>query len=110
MTQTADAPPATEHLDIGTDRLAVHAHPEPPQPEPTDPAAPILVVWPPMGVPARYYRQLAAALRERGLGVVVADLRGTGESSPKPSRASRHGLAELVDDVGAVLAHVRTRA
>jgi len=110
MTRIADAPPATEHLDLGTDRLAVHAYPEPERGPDGSEDAPILVLWPAMGVPARYYRHLAATLRERGLGVVVADLRGTGASTPPPSRASRHGLAELVDDVGAVLAHVRTRA
>jgi predicted alpha/beta hydrolase len=36
--------------------------------------------------------------------VAIADLRGTGESTPRPSRASRYGYSDLADDVGAVLA------
>lgn len=52
-------------------------------PEPGGPGttAPAVVVWPAMGVPARFY------------------LRGTGASTPRPSRRSRYAYAELVDDV-----------
>ena len=62
----------------------------------------VAVLWPAMGTPAGYYRPFAASLVADGVEVVVADLRGTGSSTPRPSRASRYGMAELVDDVGAV--------
>lgn len=91
-----------EFLDRGTDRLALHTHP-------ADDAATLAVLWPAMGVPARYYRHFAAALVATGTEVVVADLRGTGDSTPRPSRASRYGLAELTTDVEAVLDHLKPR-
>src|SRR5262249_21023261 len=62
-----------------------------------------------MGVPARYYRPFAGQLRAAGLAVAVADLRGTGASTPTPSRHSRYGYADLADDVGAVLEHLGPR-
>jgi predicted alpha/beta hydrolase len=115
MTRTADPRPTIEYtqqfLDRGGDRLGVQVYPEPgTTPEGDGAPAPLAVIWPAMGVPARYYRPFAAALRERGLAVVVVDLRGTGASTPAPSRGSRYGYAELVDDVGAVLAHLRAGA
>jgi predicted alpha/beta hydrolase len=93
-----------EYLDRGTDRIGLHVYPSP-----ADDTAPVAVVWPAMGTPARYYRHLAAALGEAGLGVVVVDLRGTGTSTPAPSRRSRYGYAELTDDVGAVLEALKSR-
>src|SRR5690606_6758740 len=44
-----------------------------------------------------------------GLAVAVVDLRGTGASTPPASRRSRYGYAELTDDVGAVLEHLKPR-
>lgn len=72
-------------------------------------AATLAVLWPAMGVPARYYRHFASALNAAGIEVVVADLRGTGASTPRPSRSSRYGLAELVSDVEAVLDALKPR-
>lgn len=69
----------------------------------------LVLITPAMGVRARYYRPFAAALRAAGLAVAVADLRGTGESTPKPSRACRYGYPELAADVGAVLAALKSR-
>jgi predicted alpha/beta hydrolase len=43
------------------------------------------------------------------VSVTVADLRGTGASTPRPSRASRYGYADLAADVGAVIDAVKTR-
>jgi predicted alpha/beta hydrolase len=94
-----------DYLDRAGDRLGLHVYPEPDGPD----AAPVVVIWPAMGVRARYYRPLAQALRDCGLAVVVVDLRGTGESTPQASRASRHGYAELVADVGAVLDALKPR-
>lgn len=94
-----------DFLDRGGDRLALHVHPEPTGAGP----APVVVIFPAMGVPARYYRAFAAELRAAGLAVVVADLRGTGLSTPPPSRVSSYGYAELTDDVGAVLTELKPR-
>lgn len=103
MTTTPDH--EQEYVDRGSDRIGLHIYPEPDG----APDAPVVVIWPAMGVKARYYRPFAAALRAAGLGVVVADLRGTGSSTPPPSRASSYGYAELVDDVGAVLESLKPR-
>ncbi|GAA2391256.1 hypothetical protein Cme02nite_13770 [Catellatospora methionotrophica] len=84
-------------VDRGSDRLGVQLHPA------QDPAAPLIVVFPAMGVPAGYYTRFAHALNAAGFGVAVTDLRGTGTSAPPPSRASRYGYPELADDVDAVL-------
>lgn len=88
-------------VERGTDRIALHEYPDPD----TEPAgdAPLVLLWPAMGVPARYYRPFAEAMTAAGLAVVVADLRGTGASTPPPSRASRYAYPELVADVDAVL-------
>jgi predicted alpha/beta hydrolase len=90
-------------VDRGTDQIALHTYPTP-----DDPDAPTVVVWPAMGVPARYYRPFALQLTAAGLAVVVADLRGTGSSTPPPSRRSRYGMAELVGDVEAVQEAVKS--
>jgi predicted alpha/beta hydrolase len=94
-----------EHLDRGIDRIGLQVYPEPEG----VPDAPVVVVWPAMGVRARYYRPLAASLRQAGLAVVVADLRGTGASTPPPSRSSGYGYAELADDIGAVQEALKPR-
>ena len=98
--------PTVERLDRSTpdappDSLALHVYPA------ADDAPALAVLFPAMGVPARYYRTFAAALTAAGLAVVVADLRGTGESTPAPTRSARYGLADLVDDVDAVLTHLK---
>jgi predicted alpha/beta hydrolase len=94
-----------EHLDRGTDRIGLQIYPEPEGVA----DAPVVVVWPAMGVRARYYRPLAASLRQAGLAVVVADLRGTGASTPPPSRSSAYGYADLAADVGAVQEALKPR-
>lgn len=92
-----------EYLDRGTDRLGLHIYP-------SEAATSVGVLWPAMGTPARYYRPFATALAAAGIEVVVVDLRGTGSSTPPPSRASRYGLADLVGDVGAVQEWLARRA
>jgi predicted alpha/beta hydrolase len=91
-----------EYVERGADRVALHVSDE-------DGRGPLAVVWPAMGVPARYYRPLVAELAAVGVGSVVVDLRGTGASSPRPSWRSRYGYAELAGDVGAVLHALRPR-
>ncbi|MEU5908168.1 alpha/beta fold hydrolase [Micromonospora sp. NPDC047467] len=96
---------AQEFIEVDGARIGVQIYPEPDGPE----GAPVVVIWPAMGVRARYYRPFAAELRAAGLAVVVADLRGTGTSTPAPSRADRYGYTELAGDVGAVLAALKPR-
>jgi predicted alpha/beta hydrolase len=94
---------AQEYLDRGTDRLGLHVYPDP------GPDAPVVIVWPAMGTPARFYRPLAQALSEAGLAVVVVDLRGTGSSTPVPSTSSKYGYGDIAGDVGAVLDTLKSR-
>ncbi|WP_306326527.1 alpha/beta hydrolase family protein [Streptomyces venezuelae] len=69
-----------------------------------DPAAPVVVVLPAMGMSARNYTPLVRALHRAGLTVVTTDLRGHGESLPVPARGVRFGYREIVEeDIGAVL-------
>lgn len=76
---------------------------------PGPPGAPVLVVVPGIGVPARRYRHLAADLVGRGLQVVVTELRGQGGSAP-PTRRSTHGYHALAtQDLPAVLAAAAAR-
>jgi predicted alpha/beta hydrolase len=91
-------------VDRGRDRIGLQWYGEPARPE-----APLIVIWPAMGVPARFYRPFATGLRQAGLAVAVADLRGTGASTPPASRTARYGYAELAGDVGAVLAELKSR-
>jgi predicted alpha/beta hydrolase len=93
-------------VNVGTDQLGLHHYPAPDSGD----LAPLVTIWPAMGVPARYYRPFARALHAHGWQVVVADLRGTGTSRPRPSRRSHYGLADLVDDVGAVQETLRERS
>ncbi|BCJ57509.1 alpha/beta hydrolase family protein [Micromonospora endophytica] len=94
-----------EFVQVDGARLGLQVYPEPPG----RPDAPVVLIAPAMGVRARYYRPFAAALRDAGLAVAVADLRGTGESTPRPSRACRYGYAELAADIGAVRAALKDR-
>ena len=79
----------------GSDILALHSYPD-------DGTAPMALILPAMGVPARYYRHFAAELHAAGFAVVALDLRGNGASTPRPGRATRYGYSDLVDDVAAV--------
>lgn len=66
--------------------------------------APSLLWLPAMGVPAPYYRKLGAALAERGITVLVLELRGQGDSQPRSGRESDYGYQHLceVDTAAAV--------
>lgn len=89
--QVIGAIPAGEHLLRV--RAAKHA----------DPAAPVVVVLPAMGVPARYYRPFVAELNQLGMHVVTFDFRGQGECAPRASRRVRYSYQTLLDDIGSVL-------
>ncbi|MFD4372974.1 alpha/beta fold hydrolase [Streptomyces sp. NPDC058486] len=74
-----------------------------------DPAAPVMVVLPAMGMSARNYTPLVRALHRAGMTVVTTDLRGHGESRPVPTRGVRFGYREIVEeDIGAVLRETAT--
>ncbi|MCP9985345.1 alpha/beta fold hydrolase [Streptomyces sudanensis] len=69
-----------------------------------DAAAPVAVLLPAMGTPARTYLPFVRALHRQGMTVVTTDLRGQGESVPAPTRGVRFGYREIVEhDIGAVL-------
>lgn len=95
--------PTVEYLPLASgDSLAVHSYPD-------DGSAPMALILPAMGVPARYYRHFAAELHKAGFAVVALDLRGNGASTPRPSRRTRYGYADLVDDVATVCAALAER-
>lgn len=78
--------------------------------EGTGPGGPVLVFWPAMGVPARFYRPFAAALAARGVTALVPDFRGTGASTPAVDRRSRFGYHRIATvDFPAVLTAARER-
>ncbi|MGQ4597012.1 alpha/beta fold hydrolase [Nocardia sp. R6R-6] len=82
-----------------------HRHPVTP-----DAPRPVVVIMPGLGVPAGYYELFAAGLAARGFDVAVGELRGNGDSRPKPSSASTFGYHELVSvDFPAIFEVVRDR-
>ncbi|WP_327110562.1 alpha/beta fold hydrolase [Nocardia sp. NBC_01730] len=81
----------------------VHRHPVRP-----DAPRPVLVIVPGLGVPAGYYEPFGSGLAERGFDVAIGELRGNGDSKPKPSSASTFGYHELVSvDFPAIFEVVR---
>ncbi|GAA2670083.1 MULTISPECIES: alpha/beta fold hydrolase [Actinosynnema] len=73
-----------------------------------DPAAPVLVIVPAMGITASYYDPLAEGLARQGFPVVACDLRGHGASVPAISRRSRHGQQDAVaTDLPAIVTAAR---
>ena len=72
--------------------------------------APIVLIGPAMGVPARLYVPLAESLVRAGLHAVTMDLRGIGSSNRRASRDTDFGYADLVEkDWPAAVAAVRAR-
>jgi predicted alpha/beta hydrolase len=81
----------------------VHRHPVTP-----DAPRPVLVIVPGLGVPGGYYELFASSLAARGFDVAIGELRGNGDSRPKPSSASTFGYHELVSvDFPAIFEVVR---
>ena len=60
--------------------------------------APALIVVPALGTPSGVYRRLATALAERGINVLLADLRGICDSPFRASRRCGWGYLDLVDN------------
>lgn len=57
---------------------------------------PVVICFPAMGVPAKYYRYLARGLAESGIHAATADLRGIGSSSVRASRETDFSYFEMV--------------
>ncbi|MEV6431165.1 alpha/beta fold hydrolase [Nocardia sp. NPDC051463] len=82
-----------------------HSHPVTP-----DAPRPVVVMVPGLGVPAGYYELFAAGLAERGFDVAIGEMRGQGDSRPRPSSASAYGYHELASvDFPAIFEVVRDR-
>lgn len=62
-----------------------------------DEGAPVLWLQPAMGIRAEWYFELVEPARSRGWRLAVADLRGHGTSSVRPSRAVDFGYREIVE-------------
>jgi predicted alpha/beta hydrolase len=69
-----------------------------------DPAAPVVLVSPALGMPAGYYGRLVVALAQAGLNGAVMEQRGHEVSGGrKPGRGYDFGYADLVDDIGSAV-------
>lgn len=75
-----------------------------------DTKAPVVVIFPALGVKAGYYRKFAEQLSAAGLQVVTTDHRGHGHSSLLPSRKVNFGYREQVEiEYPAILEAVQNR-
>ncbi|MEU8900799.1 alpha/beta fold hydrolase [Nocardia sp. NPDC048505] len=82
-----------------------HKHPVTP-----DAPRPVVVLMPGLGVPGGYYEYFAAQLAKRGFDAAIGELRGNGDSRPRPSARSAYGYHELVSvDFPAIFQVVRNR-
>ena len=72
-------------------------------------AAPMIVVFPAMGVRASFYKHLGAHFASIGFHCVTVDWRGFGASSVEISRKQNHGYKELIDDMHQVFEHLNAR-
>lgn len=71
---------------------------------------PVVVIFPGLGVPGSYYDPVAEAFVDRGYNAAIGELRGQGDSRPRPGPDSAYGYHELVSvDLPAVLEVVRER-
>ncbi|AHH17996.1 alpha/beta hydrolase family protein [Nocardia nova SH22a] len=62
-----------------------------------DPAAPVVLVLPAMGMKAKHYFALAAALHTQGLSVATTDLRAHGEATPPFGEHTDFGYREMLE-------------
>ncbi|MFB7868151.1 alpha/beta fold hydrolase [Streptomyces sp. NPDC056069] len=74
-----------------------------------DPDA-VVLVCPALGVRADYYTPFCQLIADMGVAVVVADLRGQGDSVPQAGRSTRHGYHVLASrDWPSLVAWTRER-
>lgn len=77
---------------------------------PSSPNAPLLLIGPAMGTPARVYTPLAEAFAAAGVNAVVIELRGIGSSSVRASKTVDYGYRDLVEkDWAAAVSALRQR-
>ncbi|QLY32152.1 alpha/beta fold hydrolase [Nocardia huaxiensis] len=82
-----------------------HRHPITP-----DAPRPVVVIMPGLGVPGEFYSLFGKPLAARGFDVALLEMRGNGDSRPKPSPKSAYGYQELVSvDFPAMFEVVRER-
>ncbi|KAA0022230.1 alpha/beta hydrolase family protein [Antrihabitans cavernicola] len=75
-----------------------------------DAPRPVVVIVPGLGIPGGYYDLFAKELSARGFDAAIGELRGQGDSRPRPSAESRFGYHELVSvDFPAMFEVVRER-
>lgn len=73
-----------------------------------DTPRPVIVIMPGLGVPGAYYEYFARQLARRGFDTAIGELRGNGDSKPRPGPASSYGYHELVSvDFPAIFGVVR---
>lgn len=77
--------------------LTVAGKPLPARLFPAKAGAPALVIVAALGTPAGVYRRFATALAARGINVLLADLRGIGDSPFRASRRCDWGYLDLAD-------------
>lgn len=69
-----------------------------------DVTAPVIVIMPGLGVGGRYYTIVAGAIAKRGFDVAVGELRGQGDSEPKPHGKSTFGYHDIAAvDIPAII-------
>ncbi|WP_280500794.1 alpha/beta hydrolase family protein [Nocardia farcinica] len=82
-----------------------HRHPVTP-----DAPRPVVVIMPGLGVPGAFYEAVARQLARRGFDAAIGELRGNGDSRPRPGPDSTYGYHELVSvDFPAIFEVVRSR-
>ena len=59
--------------------------------------APVLLIGPAMGTPARVYAPLAQAFSAQGINAAVIELRGIGSSSLRAGRGTDYGYRDLIE-------------
>ncbi|MGL4305860.1 MAG: alpha/beta hydrolase family protein [Mycobacteriaceae bacterium] len=73
-------------------------------------SAPLLLLFPAMGVPAGYYAPFVDQLVIQGFHVGVPELRGQGRYSPRPTKERDHGFIQiLTEDFPAVISAAKDR-
>jgi predicted alpha/beta hydrolase len=70
--------------------------------------APVVVIFPALGVKANYYRHYAHALSQKNIHLITIDHRGHGNSSVRPSRKINFGYCEQIEiEYAAILKKVK---
>jgi predicted alpha/beta hydrolase len=60
--------------------------------------APVVIVFPALGVKANYYRHYAQALAKQNINVITVDHRGHGHSSVRPNRKNNFGYRQQIEE------------